>query len=95
MSKKIKEICIISSGYPTPEVPKYTFVDQLVSSWADMDISCTVISPQNISNTLFEKIKEDLGNGQKQLKKVIKLKFILQDIFLSQEKKYLDLTLEV
>ncbi|PXW85958.1 glycosyltransferase involved in cell wall biosynthesis [Pseudogracilibacillus auburnensis] len=74
MSKKIKEICIISSGYPTPEVPKYTFVDQLVSSWADMDISCTVISPQNISNTLFEKNKRRPREWTKTTKKGNKVK---------------------
>ena len=39
-------ICIITTGYPTPFDPgKYAFVDQLACAWADMGIEVTVIYP--------------------------------------------------
>jgi len=42
----IKNILIITSGYPSKEDPtRYTFVDQLACSLADNDIDISVISP--------------------------------------------------
>ena len=39
-------ICIITTGYPTPIDPgKYAFVDQLACAWADMGSEVTVIYP--------------------------------------------------
>ena len=42
----IKNICVVTHGYPTPINPgMFVFVDQLVSSWAEMGQKVTVINP--------------------------------------------------
>lgn len=56
--KKIKRICIISSKYPTEKNPEYTFVDQLVCSFADKGIECVVISPYSISRRIVRKTEK-------------------------------------
>ncbi|RXT03672.1 glycosyltransferase [Ammoniphilus sp. CFH 90114] len=55
MTKKLEQICIISGSYPTPTSPKYTFVDQLVSAWADLGIDCIVISPNSITKQITKR----------------------------------------
>lgn len=49
LKNKIKTLCIISGNYPSENNPSYTFVEQLVSEFADNNIDCVVISPQSIS----------------------------------------------
>ena len=51
----IRNVCIISEGYPTDKKPWFPFVDQLVCAFADKGINCTVISPQSITKTLMER----------------------------------------
>lgn len=49
-------ICVITTGFPTPLEPgKYAFVDQLVSTWADMGNKVTVIYPIPILIELFNR----------------------------------------
>lgn len=45
----IRNLCVITAKYPTPQKPtEYTFVDQLVSSFADIGVNVTVIVPYNV-----------------------------------------------
>lgn len=53
MSNKIKNLCIISAGYPSENNPVYTFVDQLVCEFADKGINCCVVSPESVTNNVF------------------------------------------
>lgn len=40
------KICVVTEGYPTPVDPgMFVFVDQLVSTWADMGVEISVIYP--------------------------------------------------
>ena len=48
--KKIRSVCFIVNGYPTKDDPVYAFIKPIVNTMADMDIECTVIAPQSISN---------------------------------------------
>ncbi len=50
---KIKNLCVISRGYPTAAHPIYTFVEQLCIALSRDGVSVTVISPQSITSTLF------------------------------------------
>ena len=50
---KIKNICIISKGYPSEKNAVYTFVEQLVNKFSDNDINCYVISPQSLTKSLI------------------------------------------
>ena len=49
---KIKNICIISQGYPTEKQPWFPFVDQLLCAMSEQGVHCTVISPQSISKNV-------------------------------------------
>lgn len=43
-----KHICVITSGYPTPQTPTtYTFLEQLVCSMADMGLEISVVYPNS------------------------------------------------
>ncbi|USD17468.1 glycosyltransferase [Priestia megaterium] len=53
--KKIRTLLIISSGYPYKDNPEYTFVDQLVSEFANHEIRCIVIAPYSISKRIIRK----------------------------------------
>lgn len=55
MSKKIKNICIITDAYPTPDDPKNPFIDQLVVAFAEKDINCTVINPVSVTKKIIRK----------------------------------------
>lgn len=44
----MKKICIISQHYPHGENMVFSFVDQLVSQFADLDCECHVITPLSI-----------------------------------------------
>ena len=49
-------ICVVTEGYPTPCDPgMFVFVDQLVSTWADMGIEVSVIYPIPRWVELFDK----------------------------------------
>lgn len=50
---KISSICIITDEYPTPESPRYTFVEQLIVKWVSLGIHCTVINPNSFTAALF------------------------------------------
>jgi len=52
--KKIKNICIISRGYPTASHPIYTFVEQLCVALSREGVSVTVISPQSLTSALIK-----------------------------------------
>lgn len=45
----MKQICIITNGYPTKDDPVYAFIQPLVREMADAGHCCTVIAPQSIS----------------------------------------------
>ena len=53
----IKNICIISYGYPSEKRMINTFVEELVNKFCDYDINCYVISPQSITKSLIRKVK--------------------------------------
>lgn len=53
---KIKNICIISKGYPSEKRMINTFVEQLVNKFSDYDIKCYVIAPQSISQIIIRGI---------------------------------------
>ena len=55
--KKIRSVCFIVNGYPTKDDPVYAFIKPIVNTMADMDIECTVIAPQSISNSIKNKKK--------------------------------------
>ncbi|SCZ81398.1 glycosyltransferase family 4 protein [Acidaminobacter hydrogenoformans] len=59
MKKKINSICIITGSYPTPLNPVSTFVDQLVSTWADQGVNCFVINPRSLNKSFSQTRKED------------------------------------
>ena len=46
---KIKNMCIITDGYPSDKRIVNTFVEQLVNKFADFDINCYVIAPQSLT----------------------------------------------
>lgn len=48
-------ICIVCGGYPTQDDPAYAFIRPVVVAMADMGITCTVISPQNILGQMKRK----------------------------------------
>ena len=50
--KRIKTICVISPGYPTKNQPWFSFVDQLMCAFSDLDVECHVISPQSITKNI-------------------------------------------
>ena len=50
----IQRMCILTDRYPTQEYPINTFLDQLVSQFADFGINCTVIAPYS---PIMDKIK--------------------------------------
>lgn len=50
---KIKTICIITEYYPTKTNPKYTFVDQLVTQFAELGYECYVISPSSLTRRII------------------------------------------
>lgn len=53
---EIKHICIITSGFPTPNSPtRYTFVDQLACAFADAGYKITVIAPVARFKKVFDK----------------------------------------
>lgn len=67
--KNAKNICIITSGYPTIQTPtRYTFVEELVCSMADMNNNVTVIYP----NTIFRKSSKTSRDIKKLKKKTLK-----------------------
>ena len=49
---KIKQICVLSPGYPTDEQPWFPFVEQLLCALTEYGVQCVVISPQSISKSL-------------------------------------------
>lgn len=51
----MRNICIISSGYPTKNDPSYAFIRPLVMAWANIGIKCTIIAPQSITHSLIRK----------------------------------------
>ena len=55
---RIKNICIITAGYPSPQRAINTFVDQLVCEFADQGLECTVISPQSATNIILGRSKK-------------------------------------
>ena len=55
--KKIKNICIITYGYPSEKRMINTFVESLVNKFCDYNINCYVISPQSITKSIFRKVK--------------------------------------
>lgn len=57
MKRKIRTLCIITNDYPSENNPVYTFVEQIVTGFADNDINCIVISPLSISNAILRKNK--------------------------------------
>ncbi len=63
--KDIKNICIISSGYPTDNNPRNTFVDQLVCQFANKNIKCNVISPQSVNSYILDRKKKQKGKWVK------------------------------
>lgn len=52
MPSQIRDICIISEGYPTEKRPFFTFVDQLVCEFADQGVQCTVVAPQSLTHCI-------------------------------------------
>lgn len=54
-TKSIKKICVIAPGYPTDNYPAFPFVDQLLCAFTEMQIECTVISPQSILRGVKDK----------------------------------------
>lgn len=52
----IKNICIITKGYPSEKRMINTFVEQLVNEFSNYDIKCYVISPQSITQIIFRGI---------------------------------------
>ncbi|GGF96563.1 glycosyltransferase [Paenibacillus aceti] len=52
MKKKIKRICIIADAYPTETNPRNPFIEQLVVTFKDMGIDCTVLNPVSITKAL-------------------------------------------
>lgn len=64
------KICLLTSDYPSPGHPAFTFVEQLVNHLIPLGLDVTVIAPQSISHAVLrhEKIrprreKRQLGNG--------------------------------
>ena len=55
--KKIKNICIISYGYPSENRMINTFVEELVNKFYDYNINCYVISPQSLTKSIVRGIK--------------------------------------
>lgn len=51
----VSSICFICSGYPTKDNPKGTFVGELIRAFADLGITCTVISPCSITNAIIRR----------------------------------------
>ena len=56
-NNKIKNICIITYGYPSEKRMINTFVEELVNKFCDKGINCYVISPQSITKSLIRKVK--------------------------------------
>jgi len=56
---RINSIYFIVTGYPIKGNPVYTFIKQLVDSFADKGIDCTIIAPQSITSNLFNKNKKN------------------------------------
>ncbi len=55
MQSQIRDICIISSGYPTEKRPYFTFVDQLVCELADQGLQCSVVAPQSLTHCIVRR----------------------------------------
>ncbi|MCR3921077.1 MAG: glycosyltransferase [Firmicutes bacterium] len=55
MCQNIKYLCFITGLYPTDDDPVYTFVDTLIQELVNIDIHCTVIAPQNITQGFIKK----------------------------------------
>lgn len=53
MKRTIKNICVISQGYPTDKQPWFPFIDQLLCAFSKMGVNCTCISPQSITKCLI------------------------------------------
>ncbi len=69
MKNKIKNLCIISSSYPSRNNPVYTFVDQLLCQFADNNINLIVISPSSVSKRIVRKINDGPKESIKKTKK--------------------------
>ena len=57
MYRNINHICFVTEGYPTKDNPEFAFIKPLVSSIADMGITCSVICPQSLTNAFVHKNK--------------------------------------
>lgn len=85
--KKIKNICVISPGYPTKNDAYYTFVEQLCKEFAKQGVNVKVVSPQSITSAIIHKKKlhplyrEDSVSGHGRLEIFQPLYFSLPDRF--------------
>lgn len=55
---KIKNICIIASGYPSEYMVVNAFVETLVNAMVDKGVKCTVIAPQSLTRVFMGKEKK-------------------------------------
>ncbi len=56
--RMIKNMCVISRGYPTADQPDFPFVDQLLCAMSQLGVHCTVISPQSVSKNILRSRKK-------------------------------------
>lgn len=55
----IKNICVITYGYPSNKRMINTFVEELVNKFKDNNINCYVISPQSLTKILIRGVKKN------------------------------------
>lgn len=77
----VKKICFISPNYPTNQDPMYTFLGNLVKSFADFGFDCTVIAPQSLTNFIFKQYRRRPFCWEDITKKGVKIR-IFQPIHL-------------
>lgn len=53
--KAMMKLCLISTDYPSPGLPTFTFVEQLVNNLIMLDVDVTVIAPQSITHALIHR----------------------------------------
>ena len=82
------KICIITEGYPAPNNPGfYEFLDQLVSAWADMGNTITVIYPIPYFVEYFNKNRYYKKIWKKRTKKRNKITIICPRFFRVSDRK--------
>lgn len=51
----MKNICIVSNGYPTKENPVYAFIKPVACAMADAGLDCVVIAPQSVTSSIMNR----------------------------------------